>query len=122
MHRAALIVAALALAGCGGGEKKDEATPTSTSTATATATATATPAKSRLEPTAVDDMRRVPQGAEDSLPIPSSGHDAGFLHAASASAESVWNPEFRQAGVRYRHTKVAFFRDAVRTEIGRAHV
>jgi hypothetical protein len=107
----ALVGAALA-AGCGGGD--DTAAQTATPSASAEATATA------IEDDAVARMDEVPSGTATSLPAPQSAkvHDAGLLHDAFASAESMWNQEFSSAGVRYQHAKLAFFHDTVQTPCG----
>jgi uncharacterized protein len=103
---AGLILLVFVLVGCGSNDKAPTATQTPT---------TATGASP--EPASVDQMARVPQGSEHSLEnLPN--HEAGFLHAAFRSAESVWEREFAGAGTQYRHGKVSFFHNTVRTPCG----
>jgi uncharacterized protein len=98
----------LVLIGCGSSDKAPTATQTPTTT---------TSVKSP-EPAAVAKMPQVPQGSEHSLEALPAQHEAGFLHAAFRSAESVWEREFAAAGTPYRHGKVSFFHNTVRTACG----
>jgi predicted metalloprotease len=65
-------------------------------------------------------MSQVPQGNEQSLPTPVSTkvHDPGLLHAAFASAETMWAREFSSAGLTYQHASLTFFHTTVRTPCG----
>jgi uncharacterized protein len=110
---AALAAAALLASGCGGGSD-------------GAAAGNATPAAKRpsasprtIENEAVKRMRPV---AADTAHLPSAAsataHDPGQLHAAFASAESMWDTEFSSAGLRYTHAKLALFHATVRTQCG----
>jgi predicted metalloprotease len=70
------------------------------------------------EPAYVAKMPQVPQGTQESLDSLPAGHDAGFLHAAFRSAESVWEREFSSAGAPFQHGQVSFFHTTVRTPCG----
>jgi predicted metalloprotease len=109
MRRLAVIVVLLA-AGCGG----SEATPPAPSP-----TATPERARSALESPETERMPQVPAGAER-LPAPSAAkvHDPGQLHAAFASAEAMWEPEFAAVGGHYQHASLTFFHKTVRTKCG----
>jgi predicted metalloprotease len=103
------ILCALALLAAGCGSPGDTAADTPTATATA----------AEIEGDAVEQMPEVPAGAE-TLPAPASTkvHDPALLHAAFASAESMWNREFAGIGQRYQHAKLVFFHTTVRTKCG----
>jgi predicted metalloprotease len=112
MVRMAGLLLLLVLIGCGSNDKAPTATQTPT-TQTPTTTGAMAP-----EPSSVANMPRVQQGSQDSLAALPAGHDAGFLHAAFRSAESVWEREFSSVGTPYRHGKVSFFHSTVRTPCG----
>jgi uncharacterized protein len=108
---AALVAAACLVGACGGGSD-GKSTPTPAATATATATAT-------IESGAIERMPEVQAGAERLPPAHSTAvHDPGQLHAAFASAETMWAHEFSAAGLSYEHAKLAFFHARVRTMCG----
>jgi predicted metalloprotease len=106
----ALVAAALIAAGCGGGSPG------------AAARRTPSGGGHAIESPTVKRMKQVPAGeAAGRLPTPSSTkvHDPGLLHAAFASAESMWDAEFASAGARYQHAKLTFFHTTVRTQCGK---
>jgi predicted metalloprotease len=105
MPRIAGLLLVFVLVGCGSNDKSSTATQTPTTNGNSS------------EPAAVEKMPQVPQGSQDSLDtLPN--HEAGFLHAVYRSAESVWEREFAGAGSQYRHGKVSFFHNTVRTPCG----
>jgi predicted metalloprotease len=109
---AALLLAAACLAsGCGGGSNGASAKQTATSRPQAR--------PGPFENPAVNQMSVVPAGAAQ---LPAAGstavHDPGQLHAAFASAESMWHDEFASAALTYQHAKLAFFHTTVRTQCG----
>jgi predicted metalloprotease len=112
-----VIIAAALLAGCGGGNDGSTEAPSASPTATATATATPT-ATATIEPGAIAEMGEVPSGG--SLPTPASTkvHDPNLLHAAFASAETMWNHEFASGNTAYQHASLTFFHNTVRTPCG----